>query len=159
KDTKGTGRADVRKKVFTGFVVYNVQALVNGLQWGVDNRIYGVTAGNGGEIRLGDRPDAPPVSVRGRDLPFDPPTGQFGAIPGPAPLGNAFADWYNRFPCANRLVCSHVVMPAHALARNPSLPAARMLQDCAAEGSSEVLPMYQISPPEPWRVVRTKRYI
>ena len=29
KDTKGTGTADVRKKVFTGFVVYNVQALVN----------------------------------------------------------------------------------------------------------------------------------
>ena len=34
-----------------------------------------------------------------------------------------------------------------------------MLHDCAAEGSSEVLPMFQVSPPEPWRVVRTKRYI
>ena len=49
-------------------------------------------------------------------------------------------------------------MPAHALARNPHLPAAKMVHDCAAEGSSEVLPMFQISPPEPWRVVRTKRY-
>src|SRR4051812_20737509 len=50
KDTDGDRRADVRRTAFTGFVVYNVQALVNGLQWGVDNKIYGVTAGNGGEI-------------------------------------------------------------------------------------------------------------
>src|SRR5262249_2783200 len=36
KDTKGTGRADVRKKVFTGVVVATVHALCNGLPWGVD---------------------------------------------------------------------------------------------------------------------------
>ncbi len=159
KDTKGTGVADVRKKVYSGFVVYNVQALVNGLQWGVDGKIHGVTAGNGGEIRPADKPDAPPISVRGRDFRFDPRTGVFEAIAGTAQFGNAFDDWYNRFLCANRLVCSHVVMPAHALARNPHLPASKMVHDCAAEGSSEVLPMFPISPPEPWRVVRTKRYI
>jgi putative membrane-bound dehydrogenase-like protein len=159
KDTTGTGKADVRKKVFSGFVVYNVQALVNGLRWGVDGKIYGVTAGNGGEIRPADRPDAAPISVRGRDFRFDPRTGAFEAIAGTAQFGNAFDDWYNRFLCANRLVCSHVVMPAHALARNPHLPAAKMVHDCAAEGSSEVLPMFPISPPEAWRVVRTKRYI
>lgn len=159
KDTKGTGTADVRKRVFTGFVVYNVQALVNGLQWSVDNRIYGVTAGNGGEIRPSDRPDAVPVSVRGRDFRFNPRTAAFEAIAGTAQFGNTFDDWYNRFLCANRQVCTHVVMPAHALARNPHLPAARMVHDCAAEGSSEVLPMFPISPPEPWRVVRTKRYL
>jgi putative membrane-bound dehydrogenase-like protein len=159
KDTDGDRKSDIRKVAYTGFVVYNVQALVNGLQWGVDNRIYGVTAANGGEIRPGDKPDATPVSVRGRDFRFDPRTGVFEAIAGTAQFGNTFDDWYNRFVCANRLVCGHVAMPAHALARNPHLPAARMVQDCAAEGSSEVLPMFQISPPEPWRVVRTKRYI
>ena len=158
KDTDGDRKADVRKIAFTGFVVYNVQALVNGLQWGVDNKIYGVTAGNGGEIRPGNKPDAPPVSVRGRDFRFDPRTGDFEAIAGTAQFGNSFDDWYNRFVCANRLVCGHVTMPAHALARNPHLPASRMVQDCAAEGSSEVLPMFPASPPEPWRVVRTKRY-
>lgn len=159
KDTDGDRKADVRKTAFTGFVVYNVQALVNGLQWGVDNKIYGVTAGNGGEIRPGDKPDALPVSVRGRDFRFDPRTGVFEAIAGTAQFGNSFDDWYNRFVCANRLVCGHVAMPAHALARNPHLPAAKMVQDCAAEGSSEVLPMFPVSPPEPWRAVRTKRYI
>ena len=158
KDTKGAGVADVRRKVFTGFVVYNVQALVNGLQWGVDNRIYGVTAGNGGEIRPADKPDASPVSVRGRDFRFDPRTLAFEAISGTAQFGNAFDDWYNRFLCANRLVAGHVVMPSHALARNPALTAPRVVQDCAAEGENFPLPMYQISPAEPWRVVRTEQY-
>src|SRR5438105_3159438 len=158
KDTNGDGKADIRRKVYTGFVVYNVQALVNGLQWGVDNRIYGVTAGNGGEVRPADRPNAAPVSVRGRDFRFDPATGHFEAISGTAQFGNAFDDWYRRFLSANRLVTGHVVLPAHALARNPFLPVARTVQDCAAEGVDVPLPMYQISPPEPWRIVRTERY-
>src|SRR5438445_534590 len=158
KDTDGDGKADVRRKVYTGFVVYNVQALVNGLQWGVDNRIYGVTAGNGGEIRPSDQPNATPVSVRGRDFRFDPATGHFEAISGTAQFGNAFDDWYRRFLSANRLVTGHVVLPAHAIARNPYLPVARAVQDCAAEGVDVPLPMYQISPPEPWRIVRTERY-
>jgi putative membrane-bound dehydrogenase-like protein len=158
KDTDGDGKADVRRKVYTGFVVYNVQALVNGLQWGVDNRIYGVTAANGGEIRPADQPNATPISVRGRDFRFDPASGRFEAISGTAQFGNAFDDWYHRFLSANRLVTGHVVLPAHALARNPFLPVARTVQDCAAEGVDVPLPMYQISPPEPWRVVRTERY-
>src|SRR5262245_57393309 len=158
KDTDGDGKADVRRKVYTGFVVYNVQALVNGLQWGVDNRIYGVTAANGGDIRPGDQPSATPISVRGRDFRFDPVTGQFEAISGTAQFGNAFDDWYHRFLSANRLVTGHVVLPAHALSRNPFLPVARTVQDFAAEGVDVPLPMYQISPPEPWRVVRTERY-
>jgi putative membrane-bound dehydrogenase-like protein len=158
KDTKGDGRADVRKKAYTGFVVNNVQALVNGLQWSVDNRITGVTAGNGGSITPGDQSKAKPVRVTGRDFRFDPRDGKFEAIAGTAQFGNTFDDWYNRFLCANRLVCGHVVLPAHALARNPHLPAARMVHDCAAEGSSEVLPMFQVSQVEPWRELRTRRY-
>jgi putative membrane-bound dehydrogenase-like protein len=158
KDTNGDRKADVKKKAYTGFVVNNVQALVNGLQWGVDNRIHGVTAGNGGSVRPGDDPAARPVPVNGRDFAFDPRTGRFEATAGTAQFGNTFDDWYNRFVCANRLVCGHAVLPADALARNPHLAATRMVHDCAAEGSSEVLPMFQVSPAEPWRVVRTERY-
>jgi putative membrane-bound dehydrogenase-like protein len=159
KDTKGDGKADIRRKVYTGFVAYNVQALVNGLQWGVDNRICGVTAGNGGAIRPSDQPEAKPISVRGRDFRFDPATGRFEAISGTAQFGNAYDDWYNRFLSANRLVTGHVAIASQYLARNPYLPLARVVQDCAAEGVDVPLPMYQISPAEPWRVVRTRRYI
>jgi putative membrane-bound dehydrogenase-like protein len=158
KDTTGDGIADVRKKVFTGFVVYNVQALVNGLQWGVDNGIYGVTAGNGGEIRPADTPAARPVSVRGRDFRFDPRSMSFEAISGTAQFGNAFDNWYNRFLCANRMIAGHVVLPSHALARNPAQPVSRVVHDCAAEGENVPIPMFQISAAEPWRAVRTERY-
>lgn len=158
KDTDGDGAADVRRRAYTGFVVNNVQALVNGLQWGVDNRIYGVTAGNGGAVRPGGDPAAKPVPVGGRDFAFDPRDGRFEAVAGTAQFGNTFDDWYHRLVCANRLVCGHAALPAHALARNPALAAGRMVHDCAAEGSSEVLPMFQLSPAEPWRVVRTERY-
>lgn len=158
KDTDGDGKADIRRKAYTGFVVYNVQQLVNGLIWGVDNRIYGVAAGNGGMIRPGDKPDAKPLAVRGRDFRIDPATGNFEAISGTGQFGNAFDDWYNRFLCANRMVAGHVVIASHYLARNPYLPLARTVQDCAIEGVEFPLPMFQISPAEPWRVVRTRRY-
>ena len=48
KDTDGDRKADVRRKVFTGFSRYNVQAIMNNLRWGLDNKIYGAAAGNGG---------------------------------------------------------------------------------------------------------------
>ena len=158
KDTTGDRVADVKRKAYTGFVVFNVQALVNGLQWGVDNKLYGVTGGNGGGIVPGDVPDAKPVPVRGRDFRIDPRAGTFETLSGTAQFGNTFDDWYERFVCANRLVCGHVAIPAHALARNPHLAAGRPIHDCAAEGSSEVLPMFQASPPEAWRAARVERF-
>ena len=50
KDTNGDGVADVKKVMFTGFGTDNVQGLVNGLLWGPDGWIYGVTSSNGGTI-------------------------------------------------------------------------------------------------------------
>ena len=37
KDTDGDGKADVRKKVYTGFGTQNQQAMVNNLTWGLDH--------------------------------------------------------------------------------------------------------------------------
>ena len=56
KDTDGDDRADVRKKVYTGFGTQNQQAMVNNLAWGLDHFIYGAASGNGGTIRPGDDP-------------------------------------------------------------------------------------------------------
>src|SRR5205823_5273608 len=36
RDTDGDGRADERRRVFTGFRKLNVQAVMNNLQWGLD---------------------------------------------------------------------------------------------------------------------------
>ncbi len=72
KDTDGDFKADVRKKVYTGFGIQNQQAMVNNLAWGLDHMIYGAAAGNGGTIRPADDPQAPGVSVERVDFRFDP---------------------------------------------------------------------------------------
>ena len=96
RDDDGDGRADVRETVFTGFASdyapfatnrLNVQALMNSLQLGPDQRIHGATSLSGGRVRRVDSPfvrawlreagvaeDGPPaeVDLRGSDFSLDP---------------------------------------------------------------------------------------
>jgi putative membrane-bound dehydrogenase-like protein len=51
EDTNGDGRADVVKKLFTGFATGNYQARVNSLSLGLDNWLYGANGLLGGIIR------------------------------------------------------------------------------------------------------------
>ena len=155
EDTNGDGVADIKKALFTGFGTQNVQALVNGLLWGPDGWIYGVSGGNGGDVRNLSRPDARPVSVRGRDFRFKPDGSAFEAISGGGQFGHAFDDWGNRFTCNNSNHIRQIVLPARYLERNPALTAPAVVVDIAAEGPAA--PVFRISPPEPWRVVRTRQ--
>src|SRR5262245_8125074 len=73
EDTNADGRADVVKKLFTGFDTGNYQARVNSLSLGLDNWIYGANGLRGGVIRgqaqpLGNKKGHLPVEVdiRGR---------------------------------------------------------------------------------------------
>ena len=156
KDTNGDHRADERRKVFTGFRKFNVQAVMNNLQWGLDHTIYGAGSSNGGQIRPAGRADAPGVDILRRDFRFDPLSGRFEAISGGARFGNTFDDWGNRFLCDIRNPAQHVVLPARYLARNPYLPAPRALHDAGEAGDN--IPLYRISPPEPWRELRARRW-
>jgi putative membrane-bound dehydrogenase-like protein len=105
KDTTGDGVADVRKVVFTGFGTENVQGLLNGLLWGPDGWIYGVTSSNGGTIQNRSRPEASAVSVRGRDFRFKPDGSVFEAISGGGQFGHSFDDW-------GRLFCLLITLSA-----------------------------------------------
>jgi putative membrane-bound dehydrogenase-like protein len=156
KDTDGDHLADERRRVFTGFRKFNVQAVMNNLQWGLDHRIYGAGSSNGGTIRPVGQGEAAGVDVLRRDFRFDPATSRFEAISGGARFGNTFDDWGNRFLCDIRNPAQHVVLPARYLARNPVLPTPRALHD-AAEGGDGV-PLFRISPPEPWRALRARRW-
>ncbi len=85
KDIDGDGVADIKKVMFTGFGIENVQGLLNGLLWGPDGWIYGVTSSNGGDdpqpvaagvqAGLGSRPR---LSVQAGRLGF---RGDFGRRP------------------------------------------------------------------------------
>jgi putative membrane-bound dehydrogenase-like protein len=156
KDTDGDGVADVRKFMFTGFGTQNVQQLLNGLCWGLDGWVYGAAAGNGGEIKNLKRPQARPVSVRGRDFRFRPDGSAFEAISGGGQFGHVFDDWGRRFVCNNRWHARQIVLPARYLERHPEVTVAGVIADIAADGNEA--PVYRISPPEPWRVVRSKQY-
>jgi putative membrane-bound dehydrogenase-like protein len=155
KDISGDGVADVRKVIFSGFGTENVQQLVNGLLWGPDGWIYGVAAGNGGMIHNRSRPEANPVSVRGRDFRFKPDGSAFEAISGGGQFGHSIDDWGHRFTCNNSNHIRQIVLPSYYLERNAALNPPPVILDIAAEGPAA--PVFRISPPEPWRVVRTRQ--
>jgi putative heme-binding domain-containing protein len=90
------------------------------------------------------------------DFRFDPVTEQFELLSGGARFGGTFDDWGHRFLCDIRNPAQHVVLPQHYLARNPYLAARSPLHDMAESGDQ--LPVYRISQPELWRVLRAKRW-
>ncbi len=155
KDTNGDGVADVKKVMFTGFGTENVQGLLNGLLWGPDGWIYGAGSINVGSIRNLSQPNAAPVSLRGRDFRFKPDGSAFQAISGGGQFGHTFDDWGHRFTCNNSNHVRQIVLPSHYLERNPALYPPSVILDIAVEGAAA--PVFRISPPEPWRVVRTRQ--
>jgi putative membrane-bound dehydrogenase-like protein len=154
-DTNGDGVADSKRVMFSGFGTENVQGLLNGLLWGPDGWIYGVASSNGGTIHNRSRPEAKPVSVRGRDFRFKPDGSAFEAISGGGQFGHSFDDWGHRFTCNNSNHVRQIVLPARYLERNPALIPPPVVLDIAAEGPAA--PVFRISAAEPWRVVRTRQ--
>lgn len=155
KDTNGDGVADTKKVMFTGFGTENVQGLLNGLLWGPDGWIYGAGSINVGSIRNVSRPNAATVSLRGRDFRFKPDGSMLEAISGGGQFGHSFDDWGHRFTCNNSNHVRQIVLPSHYLERNPALNSPSVILDIAVDGAAA--PVFRISPPEPWRVVRTRQ--
>ncbi|HWB00719.1 MAG TPA: PVC-type heme-binding CxxCH protein, partial [Pirellulales bacterium] len=102
------------------------------------------------------RPGAAPVTMSRNDFSIDPVTGAFDLLSGGARFGGTFDDWGNRFLCNIRNPAQHIVLPSRYLARNRSLAAPSPIADMAESGDQ--LPVYSISPPEPWRVIRAQRW-
>jgi putative membrane-bound dehydrogenase-like protein len=159
KDTKGSGVADVRKVVFTGFGVgkgerLNVQALPNSFCWGLDNRIHVETAPNGGLLVPAGHPDSKPLDLNGRDLYFDPRTFDMAAETGGGQYGMCFDNYGRRFVCSNARHIQTFMYEARYGERNPfyNMPAA--LVDIPLDGPAAEV--YRISPEEKWRVIRTQ---
>src|SRR5262249_11697314 len=60
------GKSKGRRTLYTGFDLDNIQQMVNGLQWGLDNWVYACAGGKGGTISSAEKPDSPTVTLRGR---------------------------------------------------------------------------------------------
>lgn len=151
KDTDGDGRADIREVVLTGFGRGNVQALTNGLQWGLDNRIDFAAGRNPADLIHRGKPL---FSVRGSDLKFNPKDETFQPIAGGLQFGHSRDDWGVRFVCSNSNHIQQIVYPREYLARNPYYVAPTEVRSIAADGASARV--FRRSPPEPWRIIRQK---
>jgi putative membrane-bound dehydrogenase-like protein len=155
KDTKGDGKADIRKPVFTGFSRDAAgEAMLNSFHWGLDNRFHVSTSLAGGNVtRTGVKGDRP-VSVRGQGFLFDPRTGTFEVTSGGGQHGMSMDDWGRTFVCGNSEPANLIMYDGRYLARNPYLPAPAAAVNIVPGGKNAKI--FRISPNEPWRVLRTK---
>lgn len=155
KDTKGDGKVDVRRSVFTGFGRDPAgEGMLNSFRWGLDNRFHVSTSVDGGSVRPAAAKDARPVSVRNQGFLFDPRTGTFELTSGGGQHGMSMDDWGRQFVCSNSEPAHLIMYDGRYIARNPYLPAPAAAVNIAPGGKNTKI--FRISPNEPWRVLRTQ---
>jgi putative membrane-bound dehydrogenase-like protein len=125
EDTNGDGKADVVKKLFSGFGTHNYQARVNSLTWALDGWVYGSCGLFGGKIEC-FTPDGKShfVELGDRDFRIDPDRGLLEPATGRTQQGRARNDWDDWFGCDNSNLCRHYPLADHYLKRNPHVAAA-----------------------------------
>ena len=129
QDTKGTGKADRQEVLYTGFDVANIQQLLSGFQWGLDNWVYGCAGGKGGTI-VSPQKKGPAVTLRGRGIRFHPDVpGSLEPTSGGGQYGLTANDWGQWFVATNSQHLRHIVLPDHELRRNPFLPVSAVTLD------------------------------
>jgi putative membrane-bound dehydrogenase-like protein len=129
EDTNGDGKADVVRKLFSGFGTENYQGRVNSLEYGLDGWVYGSCGLFGGKIEC--RPLAPRevprsrseratfVHLGDRDFRIKPDEGILEPATGRSQQGRVRDDWGNWFGCDNSNLCRHYPLADHYLRRNP----------------------------------------
>jgi putative membrane-bound dehydrogenase-like protein len=156
EDTDGDGKADKKDVLYRGFNLANIQQMVNSLQWGLDNWVYGCAGSHGGTVKSAQKQDAPEVNLRGRGLRFKPDIpGSLEPTSGGGQFGLAADDWGQWFTATNSQHLRHIVLPDHYLRRNPFLPVRAVTLDIPDHGAA--CKVHRISPFEAWRVERTTR--
>ncbi|MEM7367538.1 MAG: PVC-type heme-binding CxxCH protein [Bacteroidota bacterium] len=155
KDTDGDGIADVRDTLFTGFGTRASEDLMNNLKLGLDGWMYGASSYNGGHVS-GHAQAQESTSVQRRDFRFHPDSQTFEAISsGNGDFGNCFDDWGRRYVTNANNPLIEVVVPARYLDRNPYYVPDRVYQSVVDLPDDWI---FQISPPERWRVIRGQNW-
>jgi putative membrane-bound dehydrogenase-like protein len=121
EDTDGDGKADVVKKLFTGFATHNFQARVNGLKWGLDNWVYAAAGLFGGTIH--SELNGKSYELSGRDFRFNPDTGDFEPVSGLSQQSRVRDDWGNWFGCDNSSLAWNWPLEERYVRRNPFVAA------------------------------------
>ncbi len=115
EDSKHDGKADVVKKLFSGFGVDNYQARVNSLEYGLDGWVYGSCGLFGGKIKSFN---GTVYDLGNRDFRIKPDTGELEPATGRTQQGRVRNDWDDWFGCDNSNLCWHYPLADHYLKRN-----------------------------------------
>ncbi|HKA06467.1 MAG TPA: neutral/alkaline non-lysosomal ceramidase N-terminal domain-containing protein [Gemmataceae bacterium] len=130
EDTNGDGKADVVKKLYSGFGTTNYQARVNSLQYGLDGWVYGSCGFYGGDIKSFN---GKTYALGNRDFRIKPDTGELEPVTGVTQQGRVRDDWGNWFGCDNSTLIRHYALDEQYLRRNPHVaypdPAVRVAAD------------------------------
>lgn len=145
EDTKGTGKADLRIPLYTGFKEGNQQHRVNSLVWGLDNWIYCANGDSGGSVK--SVKTGTTVSISGRDLRIRPDEGLIDLQAGQTQYGRSRDDWGNWFGNNNSQPMWHFALADHYIRRNPHIAAPEpRVQVSVTPGASEVFPISRTMP-------------
>ncbi len=156
EDANGDGKADVKKVLYTGFGVDNIQQLLNSFSWGLDNWIYASNGASGGTIRCVEKTDIPPLALGNRGIRFKPDMpGSLEPMSGGGQYGLTADIGQHWFTNTNSQHIRQIVLPDHYLRRNPALAAPNPTIDIPEHGAA--CKVFRISPLEAWRVERTTR--
>ncbi len=156
EDTKGTGKADSTRVLYTGFDVANIQQLLNSPQLGLDNWVHACAGGAGGSIRSTELKGPRVVELRGRGIRFRPDVpGSLEPTSGGGQYGLSADEWGRWFVATNSQHLRHIILPDHALRRNPGLAVRAVTLDIPEHGAA--CKVFRKSPFEAWRVERTTR--
>lgn len=153
KDTDGDYQADQKEILFSGFFENNSEAQITNLRFSIDNWIYAANFGQPGEVTFHQKPEAPPLSMRGGDFRFRLDQNRFERATGPTQFGQAINDWGHRFMSQNTIHLRQAVIPWRYLHRHAYLPSGNGVQNI----SDHDLEMFQQTPPPYWRAERTRR--
>lgn len=156
KDTDCDGKADLRKVVLTGFGKDKAgESHLNSIRWGIDNRLHVWTSLSGGNVTAAAAKGTKAVSVRTRCVILDPRDWtKFELSSGGGQHGMSMDDWGRKFTCGNSQPALGIMYDDRYITRNPHLAAPKAAIDITPSGKHTKL--YRISPPEPWRVLRTR---
>ncbi len=155
KDTDGDGVADVTEGDVHGLRHPERAGARQRPALGPRRLDLRVGGSNGGEIRNLAQPDAKPVLGPRPRLPVQARRLGLRGDLRRRPVRPCLDDWGHRFICNNSNHIRQIVLPAEAVDRNPFYTPWAVLTDIAVEGGAA--PVFRISPPEPWRVVRTRQ--
>ncbi|WP_417396788.1 neutral/alkaline non-lysosomal ceramidase N-terminal domain-containing protein [Gimesia chilikensis] len=116
EDTDGDGKADINRKVLSGFATHNYQARVNSLAPGLDYWVYASGGLFGGIIKSFN---GQTVNVTNRDFRFHPETGELEPVSGRTQQGRVRDDWGDWFGCRNGSLCVHYPVDEAYYRKNP----------------------------------------